>query len=345
MRWLALVVLTMPVAGALSAEENRVPMTIKGDTLALVKTEPGNLCFDGIVKGSVTVRSTYMPTQEGCVTYEEDRDYVVDYEHGTVARTTDSRIVDFATNMLYGQKNFNHADFPGWGNQGFFAYVDYETTKGYALSEPSNQAALLKETARKLAAGGPFAVLAYGDSITAGMDIASEDFRFQRHYARYLGERFPKAEITVENGATSGDSTVTGLSRLEEKVLSRTPDLVLLGFGMNDHNKNGVPEQQFEDNLVTLVNRIREGTGAEVLMYSTFPPNPEWVHGSHRMDVYAAATRRAAKRAQCAYADLYSVWMTVAKRKDPPSMLGNNINHPNEFGHWLYFLALKSVEF
>jgi len=37
--------------------------------------------------------------------------------------------------------------------------------------------------------------------------------------------------------------------------------------------------------------------------------------------------------------------MKVLERKDLPSLLGNNINHPNDFGHWLYYQALKSVKF
>jgi len=37
--------------------------------------------------------------------------------------------------------------------------------------------------------------------------------------------------------------------------------------------------------------------------------------------------------------------MKVLERKDPESMLANNINHPNDFGHWLYFEVLKSVRF
>jgi hypothetical protein len=25
--------------------------------------------------------------------------------------------------------------------------------------------------------------------------------------------------------------------------------------------------------------------------------------------------------------------------------LGNNINHPNDYGHWLYFQAFKNIKF
>ena len=345
MRLMTLFGLCMLTAAVSGAQNGGKRMDMVGDSLVLVKTEPGALCFDKLVSESVTVRSTYKPGLEQTVVYEEGRDYVLDAGSGTVARTAGSRIPDFSTNLLYGQKEFDHSKFPGFGNAAFFVFVDYTTTNGFPLTQETGQAALLPKTAAALRAGGPFKILAYGDSITAGGDASSVDLRFQQRYAKDLATQFPKAEIEVENGATGGDATSQGLARLQEKVLDRSPNLVLLGFGMNDHNVNGVPLETFEANLVTLVNRIREATGAEILMFSTFPPNPDWKHSSHRMDQYAAATRRAAGKTQCAYADVNAVWMKVLERKDLPSLLGNNINHPNDFGHWLYYQALKSVKF
>ena len=54
---------------------------------------------------------------------------------------------------------------------------------------------------------------------------------------------------------------------------------------------------------------------------------------------------RAAEEARCAYADVFGIWKKVLERKDLPSLLANNINHPSDFGHGLYFEALKAVEF
>ena len=46
---------------------------------------------------------------------------------------------------------------------------------------------------------------------------------------------------------------------------------------------------------------------------------------------------------QCAFADVYRPWMKIAFRKKPEDMLANNINHPNDFGHWIYFQALEKM--
>ncbi|NLV42725.1 MAG: SGNH/GDSL hydrolase family protein [Candidatus Hydrogenedentes bacterium] len=331
-----------PLAGAQASAEG---LAVKGDSLVLAGTAPGALCYGNLEEGSVTVRSTYEPGQADTVIYETGRDYVVDAAAGTVARTADSRIPDFRTNMLYGQKDFDHTAFPGFGNRAFFVYVDYRARGARPLCAPRDQAALLPKTAAKLRAGGPFKIIAYGDSITAGIDAGSREVQFQEQWARHLSARFPKAEITVENGATNGDGTAQGLARLREKVLDRAPDLVIIGFGMNDHNVSGPTPEQFADNLKAMTAQIREQTGAEVLLYSAFPPNPDWKFGTHRMELYAEATRRAAEEARCAYADVFGVWKEVLKRKDLPSLLANNINHPSDFGHGLYFEALRAVEF
>ena len=329
------------VAGADAGKGQTLAM--KGDSLVLVKTEPGKLCYGNVLKGSVAVRSTYEPGLANTVVYEADKDYLVDYAAGTIARTADSRISDFSTNMLYGKKEFNHSDYPGFGNRAFFVYVDYQAQDATPLCESRDQSALLPKTAAKLRKGGPFKIVAFGDSITVGIDASSPEVVFHAQWARYLAERFPQAQITVENGATNGGSTGSEMPRLGEKVLDRAPDLVIIGFGMNDHNISGPSPEQFAENLKTIIAQIREKPGAEVILYSAFTPNPDWKYGTHRMALFADATRRAAEESKCAYADVFGLWTKVLERKDLCSLLANDINHPSDFGHWLYFQALRSV--
>lgn len=331
------------VAAARQAPKNG--MKIRGESMVLAGVEPGRLLFAGVVPGSIVVRSTYEPGGKDTVVYEQGRDYVVNRAQGTIARSPASRMPDFSKNMLYGQRSFDHNKFAGFGNHAFFVWVDYETSAGSPLTVPSNQSKLWHHALAKLRAGGPFKIIVFGDSISTGGEASTEELRFPNRYADALRKRFPKARITLENGSTGGDTTVNGLARLEEKVLTRKPDLVLVAFGMNDHNVPGygVPLDQFEANLRQIVSTIRDRTGADIILLSTFPPHPDWAFGSHQMDKYAEATKRAAGHERCAYADVYSVWAKVLQRKDASSLLGNNINHPNDFGHWLYLEALEAV--
>jgi lysophospholipase L1-like esterase len=278
------------------------------------------------------------------VVYEEGRDFRLDVEQGTLVRLPGSRLPDFRTNVLFGQTGFDHTKFPGYGNGRFFAYADYVAATPANWPVQPSQAPLLTRSHAQLVAGGPFTLVAFGDSITAGGEASAEALIYWRRWVSDLGARYPQARITAINGATGGDNTTRGLERLAEKVLSHQPDLVLVAFGMNDHNRRGVPPPDFERQLREMVARIRATTKAEIILLSTFPPNPGWMHSSQRMGDYASRTARVAAETRCAYADVFGNWQTLTARKDPEALLANNINHPNDFGHWIYYRVLTAVD-
>lgn len=313
-----------------------------GESVVFIGGEPAALCWRPSTASGVVVRSAYLPGA-GVVEYEVGRDYELAVESGTLRRTPSSRIPDFQTNSLFGKEDFDHSQFPGFGNGGFFAFVDYSYRPTTPWPVQESQVPLLPQSAAKLKSGGDFKVVAFGDSITAGGDATRPELIFWNRWADALRARHPAATISAVNGATGGDSTVQGLQRLQAKVLDVHPDLVLIGFGMNDHNRGGVPIPQFEANLKEMIARIRASTDAEVILFSAFPPNPHWRFGSHHMEDYAAATERVARETGSAYADVFRNWQTVAARKKPEDLLGNNINHPNDFGHWIYFQVLEST--
>ena len=328
---------------AIGAAAGGATERMSGESLVLAGETAGVLLAEKIDPASIVVRSTYFP---GGTVYETGRDYRFDPEARTLVRTPGSRIPDYSTNVLFGKKDFQQDHFPGYGNGKFFVYVDYTYDEPLKLTAPSDASALFARTIDKLKSGKNVNVIAFGDSITAGGEASSVELQYPSRFVRFLQGRYPDAKIALENGATGGDNTVMGLSRLEEKVLKRNPDLVLVAFGMNDHNLpgvGGVPVADFKVNLEQIVNQIRDKTGADVILLSTFPPNPDWHYSSHQMEKYAEATREAAEDCKVPYADVFGVWQKVLKRKDPPSLLGNNINHPNDFGHWLYLQALESL--
>lgn len=313
-----------------------------GESVVFVGEEPAALAHAPVRAGSVVVRNTYEPAPDG-IRYVEGRDYIVDTEAGTLRRLPGSRLPDFRQNLLFGQEAFDHTEFPGFGNAAFFAYVDYDYQSADDWPVQAPHADRLPLTRAKLESGKRVRIVAYGDSITAGGDASRPELVFWRRWAAALQAKYPEAEVVAVNGATGGDSTVQGLQRLQAKVVDERPDLVLVGFGMNDHNVNGVPVPQFEANLETIIRRVRQGTGAELVLFSAFPPNPQWKFGSHHMAEYADATRRVADRSGCAYADVFTNWQLIAKRKKPEDLLANNINHPNDCGHWIYFRVLLAL--
>lgn len=319
--------------------------TIVGESIVLVGEEPAKLAFTPLKHELLQVRSTYRSDLLQTIHYQVGRDFAIDYERGEIRRTAQSRMPDFRTNMLFGVEDFDHGKFPGFGNGKFFAFVDYTSKSKIDWPKQPAQAEFLSRTRAKLRRGENVKIVAFGDSITAGGDATAPDLIFWRRWADYLQKKYPDAKVEAINGATGGDRTSEGLARLSEKVLKQRPDLVLIGFGMNDHNIGGygTPLDVFQNNLITLIDRIRKETGAEIVLYSTFPPNPKWHYGSHNMEAYALATEKVAREKNCAFADVYRNWVALSARKKPEDLLANNINHPNDFGHWLYFAVLKGI--
>jgi acyl-CoA thioesterase-1 len=324
----------------------RVLPSQTGESVVLVGEVPTSLAFAPLLSKPVVVRSTYREGLPQTIHYEPGRDYLLE-ALGQIRRTPGSHIPDFGNNILYGKEDFRHDQFPGFGNGPFFVYVDYAHRGSWELPPTKTDlgAARLPNTRKKLQTGKQVRIVAFGDSITAGGNASEPGLIFWERWASALRERYPRASIVTTNCATGGDTTVQGLQRLQEKVLQQMPDLVLIGFGMNDHNREGfgVPLDAFAGNLRTMINRIRAATEAEIVLFSAFPPNPRWHCGSHNMEAYADATERVAREENCAFADVYHLWMTATARKKPEDLLANNINHPNDYGHWVYFEALEAI--
>jgi len=313
--------------------------SVYGESAVLAKEIPTKLLFDKIIPGSVVVRNNYDAKKSKNIIYKEGKDYIIDYKNGTITRTKKSRIPDYSKHSLYKVKNFDYTKVKSYSNQPFLIWIDYKSENNTDISKPIVYQKNIKKTLDKLESGKPVKIIVFGDSISCGGEVTEPRFAFYERFKKSLQKKYPQSKITLENGATGGDTTVQGLERLKNKVLTRKPDLVLVGFGMNDHNINFVAPDRFQKNLKSIVKKIKSKTGADVLLLSTFQPNNDWNANAHNMKTYAGITKAVAKETKSAYADVYSVWKKVLKRKDQPSLLNNNINHPTNFGHWMYSQA------
>lgn len=80
-------------------------------------------------------------------------------------------------------------------------------------------------------------IVAFGDSVTAG-NSSHGHFDFEAVYHRQLQhllhERFSQTVVNILNAGVGGQTATQALKRLSRDIIEHSPDLVIVGFGLND---------------------------------------------------------------------------------------------------------------
>jgi len=147
----------------------------------------------------------------------------------------------------------------------------------------------------QLAAGPPAragerVIVAFGDSLTAGLGVAAD-----QAYPALLAERLRREgyEYKVVNAGVSGDTTAGGLRRVDW-ALRLKPEIVILELGVNDALR-GQNLAAVRANLDQLVARF-QAAGARVLVAGMrLPPNygSRYAEDFHRLFGEVARARNA----------------------------------------------------
>lgn len=151
-------------------------------------------------------------------------------------------------------------------------------------------------------------VVAFGDSLVEGVGATAGN-DFSSDLGRNLG-------ISIINKGKSGDTTATGLLRLQS-VLDENPGVVLVLLGGNDVIRR-VPKEETFKNLGTIIERL-EGSGAIVILLG--------VRGGILGDGYGEDYKNLAKRYQTLY-----VPNVLEGLITNPELMHDSI-HPNDKGY------------
>lgn len=323
-----------------------------GETVVMVGEEPHKLRYRALAEGSLHLRSKLKRDDPDNVSYVEGEHYTVDYDEGTIRRQPGSSIPDWSEHPTYGKTEFNHSDYPDYSNRRFTLYTDYlylRPDDGSEVKSSPSMPEALSQLRKKLEQGEAITYVVFGDSISTGAEASEESMKYYHLFAAAVRERFPAASIQVRMKAVGGESSQGGLGRLSRDVLSERPDLVTIGYGMNDQNRrsdgtNGVPPEQFERNISRMIDDIQQHTDASIILITPCLPNPHWKYASSNTSDYAEVLRKLGANRQVAVADLQQIWLEeLSAGKTPESLLLNNVNHPNDYGHLLYARALKRL--
>jgi acyl-CoA thioesterase-1 len=112
-------------------------------------------------------------------------------------------------------------------------------------------------------------IIFLGDSLTAGLGLDITE-----SYPSLLQERLTREGFAFQviNAGVSGDTSAGGLRRLEWAMSDGDPQVLVVALGGND-GLRGLPPEQLEANLATIIERAQKRGLTVILAGMEAPPN------------------------------------------------------------------------
>jgi lysophospholipase L1-like esterase len=193
----------------------------------------------------------------------------------------------------------------------------------------------------KLRAKQPIKLVALGDSITQGFNASgfkeslAEPYQpaYPQLVANTLQKRFG-SKVTLVNFGAAGAEAGWGVEMVP-KVTAEKPDLVFLAFGMNDGGGYDTKMTKMRDDVMAA------NPDADVVLVAPMTMNPRFAGADGFL--WKAKFLGGLVRPNVALADVATPWIEILKKKNYSDISGNNVNHPNDFGHRIYAHVILEI--
>jgi acyl-CoA thioesterase-1 len=136
----------------------------------------------------------------------------------------------------------------------------------------------------------PPSILVLGDSLSGAYGIDTDE-----GWVALLQQQLTEAgyEYRVINASVSGDTTRTGLSRIDSALQTHEPSIVIIALGGND-GLRGLAFSEIESSLARIIERCRQDNVQILLAGVRLPPN----YGPVYNEQFAALYRRLSDKYQ-----------------------------------------------
>jgi lysophospholipase L1-like esterase len=207
---------------------------------------------------------------------------------------------------------------------------------------PGFRGNLLPETLGKLRSRAPLNIVAYGMSITRGLNVSGYDSvppympTYMQLFAAALGKIYGGEQIRLYNAALPGALVSWGAEYAGQYINPLRPDLVILDFGMNDFWR--YDPGQFRKYMETIVRKVREANPhAEFLLLSNMQFDPDYILDSDKhknfylenMQGYAAVLR-SMETTGIVNLDMNTISGILYTKKKAKDCIANPL-HPNDY--------------
>lgn len=291
------------------------------------------------------------------VLYEEGKDYTV--VDGKLHYVEGSSIwLTKYNDYFLDQPNNANAAFSSIKEEGKYYYysegdyfskkqvsVTYIRTTEWEGPKIERDETKLPKTMAKLRNQEPLRIVFYGDSIMEGCNASAFNHvepnmpMLSKLITKRLQSEFGYSDITEINTAVGGWTTNNGVqsNELQTRVINQNPDLVVIGFGVNDATYN-MDKNTFGANIQSMMRKILQANpDCEFILISSPRPNDDALNAQgnkmygNPLDSYVEVLTNLSEDPSVAFADMTTLSKYVLTIKDWVDVTSNNINHPSDF--------------
>lgn len=228
--------------------------------------------------------------------------------------------------------------------------VTYKTNETWFGTVPAKKGEMLPNLRNKLKNKEDINYVCYGDSIYTGANTSGykgiEPFldifplAFANEMTRVYG-----SNVNYTNTAKGGEASAWGKANVDSCVNSHNPDLVVIGFGMNDGcDAFKVPVPTFIENLTFMIESIQSrNENAEIILCATIVANPDSPQAYMQEQYLPAMLELEGSYNGVAVLDMTTFSKELLTRKNSLDLYANNINHPDDFMARCYVSNLMNV--
>ncbi|HTQ66704.1 MAG TPA: GDSL-type esterase/lipase family protein [Puia sp.] len=306
--------------------------TIFNETVLMYseKNEPakGSLLF--MPSEILSVKSFDLNTE-----YKKGIDYSIDA--GNITRLSSS-IMPFRSDTSFDRKN----NFAWYNLQSQWVVITYTHHDQWKEKKPFYKGNLMPNTISKLKSGSPLKIVAYGMSITRGLNVSSYDSippympTYIELFARELQKKYNNPHIAVYNAGLPGALVSWGADYADKYINPLNPDLVIIDFGMNDFWRY-TPEE-FKKYIQIIINKVKAGNvNTEFLLLANMDFDPDYILDSDKNKHFYVSNMQGYKKVLNEFEtkriislDMTSLSDILYQKKKARDCISNPL-HPNDY--------------